>query len=276
MEQENPRQVISVIYISNRPGSLDILTHALSLQTFRDWELVFVDGLEGRIGRGFARAHLDKHDCQVGWHGDPKPKTFPWSRTGFVNAMNTGLIHARGSHAVFLHDFTHIPPDALGLWAKGFETYPKALLHGVAGVYKAPPPDGLNDVTTWSDPPPLTFQENWIPGPPAGVFEVGYWGGPMEFFEACNGIDERADFRASWALNDVIAKARAHGYDLLVVRDLVCSQINHRLWQEKFGDTIYRTIDEYQDAPTEPVWTRWACNPYNLRDERRRALEETP
>ena len=37
--------MISVLYISNRYGGLDILKANLKRQTFQDFELVFVDGL---------------------------------------------------------------------------------------------------------------------------------------------------------------------------------------------------------------------------------------
>jgi len=267
VEQEGHVRVISFIYLSNRPGGIDVLTHTLKHQDSDDWELVFVDGFPGRVQRGHARKHLDLNNGRVGWHGPPKPKTFPWSRTGFVNAMNTGLIHARGSHVVFLHDFTHAAPASAGAWADVFARCPRELIHGAADVYRTPPPDGVHDVMTWEHQPPLQFRERWVPK----HFEVGYWGGPLEFFLSCNGIDERADMCALWALNDVIAKAGFHGYGLRVVPQLLCAQFDHREWQDRIGNSPYRTIGECSDVAEEPVWTGWACNPYNLRDERRKA-----
>jgi len=266
---------ISFVYISNRPGSIDLLAVALGPQQNAHappYELVVVDGWDGRVERGEARRYLEVAGVPLGWYGPPKPRLYPFSHTGFVNAMNTGLLHCRGSHVVFLHDYTMIDPEPVRAWWDAFAAHPATLIHGTGVEYEVPAPaEPVGDVAAWPGQRVVgTPLRPWVPE----EFEVGYWGGPLSYFEATNGIDERADFCAIWALDCVKAQARLHGYALKVLPSLKVHMIDHHLWDptdRKLPETtLWYTRGWVYNYPTTPEWTAWSANDFHLAAERRR------
>ncbi len=267
---------ISVCYVSNRAGCIDLLKASLvNQQDPGDWELVVVDGYSGRVERGDAEQFLLATGLPVRAYVPPKPKTFPWSRTGFTNAMNTAIMHAGGSHVVFLHDYTQLQFDALANWRAAFTAYPKTLISGIATEYLAPKPTKIDDVFTWEEANvPLKALKQWIPDD----FEVFYWGCPVELFDLSNGIDERADFCSQFALYSLKEQAKVHGYGLQVNHSLLCHAIDHRAWDDgKWTDpknSDWRMKGVYSDVPQEPVWTGWGANPFNMKLERARLEHE--
>lgn len=263
---------LTFCYVSNRPGSIDILGECLEKQSKAiPWELVVIDGHPGRVERGNAERYLRDKGIPVSHYGLPKTRTFPWSRTGFVNAMNTGLMYANGTHVVFLHDFVKINDDAVVRWANAFLINQACLIQGAAITYSASQPDVADDILTWSRPEPWVAREPWIPDP----FDLGYWGGPMEFFEQCNGIDERADWCSEWALDCVAVQAAIHNYGLYTARDIICHMIDHRAWHKgEAMDGLYRTRGELSNVPIKPEWSPWSANPFHLKEVRRHLLQE--
>jgi glycosyltransferase involved in cell wall biosynthesis len=101
----NPK--ISLIIPTMRVGGLDILTHGLKGQNFRDFELVLVDGI---------------HDLRIGIFDDKSldfpithiaPRENPFPLNSFCQYSNTGLVHARGDLVLFATDYTWFPPDCI-------------------------------------------------------------------------------------------------------------------------------------------------------------------
>jgi hypothetical protein len=199
-------------------------------------------------------------------YGIPKSKTFPWSRTGFANAMNTGLFYVTGSHALFVHDYTKLSGNGLFLWNEVAKTQGNSLIHGVAITYETEPPTGEdNDIFT-NLPDLWQPREPWVPE----KFELGYWQAPIEFFEQTNGIDERADFCSEWALNSVNHQAKLYDYTTQINRAMVCHMIDHRRWHKNEDGNItqegtYVTRGQFADIPVEPEWSWWSANPYNFK-----------
>ena len=266
--------MLSFIYLSNRLRSIDLLAQGLlSSVSTPGWELIVVDGAPGRMKRGKVVPYLKEQGIPVGWYGLPKPKTFPWSVTGFANAMNTGLLHAKGEHVVFVHDYTVLRPGCVREWQEAIKaTEGKTLIHGSAQVYRVGPPNASEeDIETWEIAPTGTFVEHWVPK----VFEVGYFSAPMTFFELTNGIDERSDFCSEWTLASIMAQAKHHNYKLVVKPELVCDQVDHRVWS-KGADDNFKTWGHDKSVEEMPVWTYWSANPYNFIEERHRlALAES-
>ncbi len=233
---------LSVIYLSHRPGSIDILRDTLAKQQAGpEWELIVVDGCPGRVERGHARAYLEEAGLPLAHYVPPKPKTFPWSRTGFVNAMNTGMLHTSGSHVLFVHDFMRFPEDSFFKWGVLLRDNPKYFFMAPAVTCITREPDVIDDVWTWHKAPAPIWEplEPWVPE----VFDLGLWGGPIELFDKCNGIDERADFCSEWALDCVLYQGNQHGYKFHVHRQLNCHMLDHRRWhKETDKDGVYRTF----------------------------------
>ncbi len=274
---------ITVVFFSNRQGCIDLMVMSLLPQVFDSqkvsYDLVVIDGYPGRVERGEVEVFLTSasmsHDgptLPLRAYSAPKAKTFPWSRTGFANAMNSGIMLSDGDYVVFLHDYTHINPDAIALWAEAFSKYsPKTLISGIMQWCKSPKPDNLSDVTTYKDYPLQIINEDlWVPE----TFEIAYWGAPTSFFDECNGIDERADFCSQFSLYAVMAHAKALGYNLVVDSSLNCMMVRHHYWDKGIWEgpinSEWRMKGAFCDVPTEPIWTGWAANPYNMAEERRK------
>lgn len=263
---------ISYIYVSHRPGGIHLLPSWLADQRCDgvEYELIVVDGLMIRIREGKAKSYLSKSNVNLAWYGEPKPRTYQWSSLGYANAINTGLIHATGSHVVVIHDFIKAHPDYLTNWHNVFQSYPNAFVCGNKIPCSTPDPEGIDDVATWEN----TVDWVKIDRPENYDFKLGFWGGSMSLFETCNGLDERSDFCHGWALNDVKAKANALG--ALLVKDMSIQYLaaDHRSWYSYLPSaqqsTVYRSMP-IPDVPYEPRWTTWSANDFVLTEERRRA-----
>ncbi len=264
---------LTVVFITNRAGCIDLMGSTLAAQQYDpnkfSWELIVVDGYPGRIERGHAEVYLNELKLPLRTYTVPRTKTFPWSRTGFTNAMNSGALLARDSNLIFLHDYTFLPEGSLTRWYEAFTNHPHSLISGIAQEFGAEKPDALEDVLTWRVQPIKTVSLGmWIPE----TFEVGYWGCPVSFFDDGNGIDERADFCSQYALYSIKAQALAHNYPLLVDHSLVAHMIDHRQWDNGSWtgpqNSPWRMKGIYSDVPQEPQWTGWGANPYHFRTER--------
>lgn len=102
-------QSVSIILFTNRPGGVDMAFYSLAQQDSRDYELIVVDD-SGGDRRSFMAAFADSLNVNLQHIVRSKSKTSVVSaRGGEANAMNTGLLLARGQAAVFLNDFTWLP-----------------------------------------------------------------------------------------------------------------------------------------------------------------------
>ncbi len=101
---------ISVICPTVRMGGLDVLFHGLRGQTYRNFELVLVDGLR---------------DVRQ-WHGPEvvsvvadtryqvaRPSPNPWPVQAYCAFANAGLRVATGDICLLVADYTWLPPDCL-------------------------------------------------------------------------------------------------------------------------------------------------------------------
>jgi len=272
--------VISFVYLSNRPGSIDLLSLSFHKQQ-GDYELVIVDGFPGRIERGVAIDFLRGLDIKLGWYGLPKKHPYPGSVTGFANAMNTGVLHSRGDYVVFVHDYMLLPGPFVRRWEEVIRRSDgRTLTHGIGFVYTAPKPEGPYDIWTWVLVPgsglPMTIQREWIPS----QFDAGYFGAPMSFFEEGNGVDEHADSCPQWTLNSLLAQVKANGYRTEIDTTMITHMIDHQEWHEGYvppvgeivtsgiQNSVWRSWGELRSLLVEPEWTGWGANPYNLKQER--------
>jgi glycosyltransferase involved in cell wall biosynthesis len=118
------RPMFSVTLGSNRPGGIDIALAGLVGQTFKDFEVIFVDGL-------YHKRHAQVLDA-VKTFGLKQPffhvpnhrlsGTF-WGTT--CAGYNTGFMLAAGRYVVMLLDYAYAPPNWLAEHAKHQNAGPK-------------------------------------------------------------------------------------------------------------------------------------------------------
>lgn len=267
--------VISLILTTYRPGGFDWFASSFNPTQLKndgdDYEVVVVDDWPNRVGRGTVRKFLESKGVKVGWIGGSKPKSRP-TPLGLANAQNTGLIHARGEHVVFVSDYTLMMQIWLGQWKRCLEMYAgrKALVSGSAIIHQAPPPELDDDVLTWQRPPTDIYAKwPWVPK----VFETFYFVAPMRYFLEANGFDERSDFCFAWNVSSVIAQARLLGWELAVEQELSCYMIDHRNWPARPSplgvESLWRIRGDVKWAEEEPKWQARSPNPFNLEELRR-------
>lgn len=270
---------LTFVYLTIRPGGIDLLARSLAQQELHNFHLVVVDGWPGRVERGKAAEYLEKTKIPLAWYGPPKPRTYPDSKTGLCNAMNTGLIHVQTPIAVFLHDYTLLAPDAtirwtdpLGKWLSG----ERFLVSGSAITYSTPAPKGQDDIISFPGMDGLQMQavRPWVPS----EFETFYFAGQMHFWEKINGFDERADNCICWNVTSLLHQAKEAGYELRVWDGLVAHQIDHRGWDgwapgKENKDSLWH-IDNVA-VGEQPTWVPRSLNPWDLKDLRQMSSAKT-
>lgn len=102
---------LSVIVPTMRVGGINILLDSLERQTFRDFELVLVDGLHAQRDVAVHRYASDARMRNAIKHLAPSPNPFP--NCAFCAYANAGIAAARGEVLVFAVDYSRLPPDLL-------------------------------------------------------------------------------------------------------------------------------------------------------------------
>jgi hypothetical protein len=236
--------MISVLYISNRYGSLDILKSSLARQTFTDFELVFVDGLYSErkeevkeYFKDFKIKHIDQTVLPM--EGGYLSK--------LARADNLGFKNCDGELIVCLQDYIYIPATGLEKYWNLHKKYEgKVLLTGVGHQYWYPEveeitnPKGLitvfsedyikkPDVMFWTDPRdtggveeraayPVEWEMNWAAIPRSIIYELG-------------GMDEQYDKEGfAWDNTNIATRAAMLGYKIYLDPTNRCFGFNHDGW----------------------------------------------
>ena len=156
---------VSVTLGSSRPGGIDVSFYGLARQTYRDWELVFVDA---RYHRRHAQV-LDAWDRACAEAGTRVPlihvpnhrnQSSPWQ----VNCagFNTGFMLAAGENVVMLLDYGWCPPDWLERHVRAHEGGRRIVL--APHDYRP-----LPAVRTRDGAPPWLFYEGHIGRSPEAI-----------------------------------------------------------------------------------------------------------
>jgi hypothetical protein len=234
--------MISIVYISNRYGGLDILKGNLQRQTIQDFELVFVDGL-----------YNERKDLVKDYFKDFKIKHLneDFDRTGnylssLARADNLAFKNCDGELIVCLQDYIYIPSTGLEKFLNLHNQYDgKALLTGKGHQYWYPEteeivkPKGLitvfesdytkkPDVKFWTDPRdnfmgvreahPIEWEMNWAAIPTSIIKELG-------------GMDEQYDKEGfGWDNTNIATRAALLGYKIYIDLTNECFGFNHDGW----------------------------------------------
>lgn len=153
---------LTVVFVTKRPGGYDVLLNSLRAQTSRDYELVCVDELARERGDAVrAAAAAAAVPLAAVTVGKPRSPSRPGRRRfGIANAINTGVLLARGAIITILMDNGWVPADfverTLRFYsdparAKSFLAYPERFFQHTGGA-----PLLLHDDTAlsaWTDRP---------------------------------------------------------------------------------------------------------------------------
>jgi len=222
---------VSVLYVTKRSGGMDILKGNLDRQTFRDFEVVMVDGLDRDM------AMLTVFLNGVG----PDFRQFRDPQAGVWAAHNAGLRHCAGQYVVFLQDYIWIRANGLERFVAAQEARP-GFYTGVGNVGEGPKKANESDLTIWSQPyygppervrwedprlgawtgqiveiTPDLWENNWACAPRDALMELG-------------GFDEQFDKGWGWAEKELAARAQAIGCKLYMDTGNRCMAWYHDDW----------------------------------------------
>jgi GT2 family glycosyltransferase len=189
---------VSVLYISNRYGGVDILKSSLDRQTFKDFELVFIDGIHNErkdevanyfINSSYKVKHL------------PEPIKPERAIMGLTFAINEGFRNCDGDLLVLLQDFIYVPSYGIQKYVDFFNDNPNAFVTGVSHQYYYPCKEDITnpkgkitlfesdyikkpDIKCWTDPRdtglgqvrqsfPVEWETNWAACPMSAIKDLG-------------------------------------------------------------------------------------------------------
>ncbi len=107
--------MISVIVPTNRIGGMDLLFGSLERQTFKDFEVIVVDGL--RHWRGLFDYLAGRNNPGKGAVAHVAPRDNPFPRVSYCQSVNSGIANALGETCVLFCDYTFAAPDCLATHA---------------------------------------------------------------------------------------------------------------------------------------------------------------
>ncbi len=264
---------ISLVYLTYRPGGLDLLADSLQHQDPSLYELVIVDDWPGRVERNLMKTGFGSRGVSIAWHGEPKTPSSEFRRKarakGIANAYNTGALHCSTEFVVFVQDYEWLPPGAIEAWAAIADScvQKKELVHGFAYVHWTKPPMDNDDWTIWPMHPPLDcfkmVQHEWVPE----KFENFYFGCPMDLLRKSNGFDERVDLgRSEWIYPSTVCMAELNGYSLRVDKRFWLLMADHRDWPDD-GQGLWHASKQPKATLEEPLWQSLSPNDWKFDDE---------
>lgn len=226
-------KLFSLIYLTKRPGGLDLLGHSLAVSPLC-YELIVVDGFKGRAKRGEAvnyilnlriplKSYIDSSvDCSLG------------------KSMNLGAACASTRNLVFLQDYCWCPPGWFYNLNYSFSYYQaNTVVTGPASVRNTISPDRKGDVSLWNydsescwkkvkDEIRFHIPEKWE------LFNCII---PLHLFEKSNGLPH--DIPVKELGFSVLAKANMLGYQKAYEPKLRVGRI-----EPKFFDVELVTVNQ--------------------------------
>ena len=140
---------LSIIFVTGQSGGYDVLLHALSRQTVKEYELICIDE-RYQYRREQIAAIAQKLGVNLVAVSPSKAKTHLSTPFGLSNAFNTGVILASGNIITFLEDHVFVPADFVERTLHFHSKHDYALLSYPELIFSPPP--GQLDATRVLDP----------------------------------------------------------------------------------------------------------------------------
>lgn len=234
---------ISVCYLSNRWGGIDILWANMKRQDFEDWELVLVDALWQEREKEVKEYINDPRLKYVRQNAKPEE-----ALTGLAHADNQGFSNCEGELIVWLQDYIWMPYDALSKYWFHHQNHPEGILvTGVGDQYNKPSKDDMVDehgkITVfkepykgkptdifWKDPRKRTDQGTFYMCNPQD-WEMNYCSIPNKVIQELGGMDENYDtYGFAWDNVNIAVRAEMLGYHAYIDQTNECMGFNHDGW----------------------------------------------
>lgn len=235
---------VSVLCVTNRQGSIDILFRNLRKQTFKDFEVVIVDGSE--------KGHpIDEEEMAVKYFPEPKAKNPQLTSVPFNLgwAYNFGIRYCEGEFIFCLQDYIWIPANAIEKFLERIETDAEKKTCVIGVGHKAKYPETLDgDFST--KPTGISEIDDRLVGSGRDIqwtdysqFELNYAMVPKQMFYDAGGLEESFDNTYYGADNTALAlKAEMMGYKFLIDKSNECIGYNQSLfprprdWEERHNN----------------------------------------
>lgn len=239
---------VSVLMVTNRPGALAILHENLKKQSFKDFEVVIVDGaFEGR--EGIEWSYPVKHIPEPAAK-NPQLTSVPFN---LGLAYNTGIKLCEGEYIFCLQDFIWIPANAIAKFLDRAEADPEKKTAVIGVGHKARYPESLEGMTLEmlvAKPTGISEIDDRLVGADRDIqwtnysqFELNYALAPKQMFYDAGGLEESFDNTYYGADNTAIAlKAEMVGYKFLIDKSNECIGYNQSLfprpsdWEERHNN----------------------------------------
>lgn len=248
------RIAVSVVTVTNRPGSIDITWQTLARQTFQDFEWILCDELYRWRHREVAAYVRDGRLRHV---PAPVVDSDLWNLN---KSYNEALRHCRGQLVVSLQDYIWIAADGLErFWALFQARGPRLFLSGVGNAYAPPPvhdPCGKISIFGSAFSPEAHARGSLVRTAVDGRFhgareieaagprswELNWGGAPLDAIYEIGGFPEQHDREFVSCDNLSVAHAaQSRGYQFLLDKTNECHLFDHRRvfarpgWEEHHG-----------------------------------------
>lgn len=238
---------VSVLCVTNRPGSLAIIRDGLKKQTYKNFNLVIVDGLRDRD----PGVDLSGSGLNWEWYSEPEPKNKQVTSVPFNlgQAYNFGITQCSGEYIFCLQDYIWIPANAIEKFVDRIILDPEKKTAVIGVGHKAKYPDSLDGDFT-KRPTGISEIDDRLVGDDRGTqwtnysqFELNYAMCPRKMFYDAGGMEESFDNTFYGADNTALAlKAEMMGYKFLIDKSNECIGYNQSIfsrpsdWEERHNN----------------------------------------
>lgn len=231
---------ISVLNLTARYGSIDILWANMLRQTEQDFELIIVDALWRERERE-VKEYINDPRLKYIRQNDKVEGTY----TNLAHADNQGFKECTGELIVLLQDYIWIPHNSLEkFWFYHKHFNGKIQITGVGHQYKNPQPVNSDGKITvfekpytkrptdqcWSDPRMRTDFGTFYECNPQDI-EFNYCAVPRQMIHDIGGMDEEFDSRGfAWDNVYMAVKGDMLGYKPMIDQTNECMGFDHDGW----------------------------------------------